>query len=101
MTGFMVEGKTHNPGTKRLDLNKYFMQAVDRAYFRAFPGNIRGQSTSNTYDSNHLTRKEFLLLKILKSLMLNFQAPFRPYTRKIILHTDFYSKTKLKKVQYH
>ncbi len=56
----MVEEKTHNPGTKRLDLNKYFMQAVDRAYFRAFPGNIRGQSTSNTYDSNHLTRKEFL-----------------------------------------
>ncbi len=56
----MIEEKTHNPGTKRLDLYKYFMQATDRAYFRAFPGNIRGQHRLNTYDSNHLTRKEFL-----------------------------------------
>ncbi len=56
----MVEGKTHNSGTKRLDLYKYFMQAVDRAYFRAFPGNIRVQHRSNTYALNHLTREEFL-----------------------------------------
>jgi hypothetical protein len=56
----MVEEKTLNPGTKRLDLYKYFMQAVDRAYFRAFPGNIRAQRRSNTHDLNHLTRIEFL-----------------------------------------
>ncbi len=56
----MVEEKTLNPGTKRLDLYKYFMQAVDRAYFRAFPGNIRAQHRSNTHDLNHLTRIEFL-----------------------------------------
>jgi hypothetical protein len=56
----MVEGKTHYPGTKSLDLYRYFMQSVDRAYFRAFPGNIKEQHRSNTYNSNHLTRKEFM-----------------------------------------
>jgi hypothetical protein len=56
----MVEGKTHYHGTKRLDLYKYFMQSVDRVYFRAFPGNIKEQHRSNTYYSDHLTRKEFM-----------------------------------------
>jgi hypothetical protein len=56
----MVKRKTLYPGAKKVDLHKYFMQSVGRVYFRAFPGNIKERHRSNSYDSNHLTRREFL-----------------------------------------
>lgn len=38
---------------------KYFMQAIDRLYFRAFPFKIRVPQRPDTYDFSSFTRKEY------------------------------------------
>jgi len=41
-------------------MNKYFMQALDRLYFRVCPYRIREHQKPDTYDFSSLTRKEYL-----------------------------------------
>ena len=41
-------------------MNKHLMQALDRLYFRIFPGKIRASQKPDSYDFSHLTKKEYL-----------------------------------------
>lgn len=41
-------------------MNKYFMQAIDRLYFRFYGGRIRVPQKPDSYDFSNLTKKEYL-----------------------------------------
>lgn len=44
----------------KVSMIKYFMQAIDRVYFRVCPFRIREHQKPDTYDFSYLTRKEYL-----------------------------------------
>ena len=41
-------------------MNKYFMQILDRLYFRVAPARIRVPQKPDSYDFSHITKKEYL-----------------------------------------
>jgi len=119
----MLEQVINNNGDRKSGLYKHLVQAFDRTYFRLCPNRIRADHKPHTYDFSSLTREEyledpelfykkpdeipeFLLTKnlmwvTLRFLMSNSQVLFRPYMKKIILHTDISTRIKLRRARSH